>query len=458
VFLSNFLFPKQQIISFFNFKENSNVIILIGGFVTLEKKRDAFLDKKISICLSALFFLAATSISYGKSEVSVKQKYYYSPADPDASIEAKNVYTNLKYLVDNGYFIFGQEFPTDFQWAKDRILDENPHDSDCKDILGQHPGVFGSDFHYYLEGSSEEREIHLRSVRAAHNRGALITFDWHLSSPLERGGSFYVNDGNRGLLEDIDAGMDENGQCIDGPNGMCTWYFKQVDRVLEIVKELRFTIVFRPLHEMSGFWFWWGDLRQHSFGKKGHSTFAYRYKKLYRALVEYTRANGAHNLLYAWSPSNEAKFDFYPGDHWVDIVGLDIYEQGTTYGPSLDIFRMELGRLTKFADEHHKIAVLAETGFRMGYPDVETKFWTEKVLAPLIQGPERLRVAWVLTWMNAQWERSPYIPYLGMENQEALADFRLFYQAPQTLFEGDFVGIETTNFRVLPFFLSQTPN
>jgi mannan endo-1,4-beta-mannosidase len=415
-----------------------------------------FLTENLLRFLSMILFFQFNPLLYGQSKEHPNRKMYYSPADPYATTEAKNVFANLKYLVDNGYFIFGQEFPTDFQWSKDRILDENPDDSDCKDVLGQHPGVFGSDFHYFLEGSSEERSIHLRSVRAAHNRGALITFDWHLSSPVERGGSFYVNDGNRKLLEEIDAGMDESGQCLDAPNGMCTWYFEQVDKVLELVKDLRFTIIFRPLHEMSGFWFWWGNLRQGPVGIHGYNTFAHRYKRLYRSLVEYTRAKGAHNLLYAWSPSNEANFDFYPGDNWVDIVGLDIYEQGTTYGPSLESFRMELSKLTRFADDHQKIAVLAETGFRMGYPDVETKFWTEKVLAPLTRGPERLRLAWVLTWMNAQWERSPYIPYRGMENQEAIADFRLFYQAPQTLFEGDFVGIETTNFKVAPLFLRQT--
>ena len=422
----------------------------------MNKKQRFFLSKEFYHFISVMLFFQFTPFLYGKNKEHQIKKMYYSPADPHATIEAQNVFTNLKYLVDNGYFIFGQEFPTDFQWAKDRILDDNPDDSDCKDVIGQHPGVFGSDFHYYLEGSTEEREVHLRSVKAAHNRGALITFDWHLSSPLDRGGSFYVNDGNRRLLEDIDAGMDENGQCLDAPDGMCTWYFKQVDKALEIVKDLRFTIIFRPLHEMSGFWFWWGNLRQNHVGTHEYNTFAYRYKKLYRSLVEYTRAKGAHNLLYAWSPSDKANFDFYPGDNWVDIVGLDIYEQGTMYGPSLESFRMELSKLTKFADEHQKIAVLAETGFRMGYPDVEAKFWTEKVLAPLIRGPERLRLAWVLTWMNAQWERSPYIPYQGMENQEAIADFRLFYQAPQTLFEGDFVGIETNNFKVAPRFLRQT--
>jgi hypothetical protein len=290
----------------------------------------------------------------------------------------------------------------------------------------------------------------MRSVKAAHARGALVTFDWHLSSPPDRGGSFYVNDGNRGLLEEITSGMTEDGQCVDGPEGMCSWYFRQVDQVLEIMTELNFTIAFRPLHEMTGFWFWWGNPKQLHRGQFDYAAFAYRYKKLYKALVEYTRSKGMHNLLYVWSPSNEANFDFYPGDNWVDIVGLDVYEQGTDYGPSLENFKFELAKLTDFAEKHGKIAVLAETGFRMGYPEVETKFWTKNVLKPLLEGKKFAGVAWVLSWMNAQWERNPYIPYAGMENKEAIEDFVLFYKSPQTLFEGDFSGIETANFVVNP--------
>jgi mannan endo-1,4-beta-mannosidase len=201
---------------------------------------------------------------------------------------------------------------------------------------------------------------------------------------------------------------------------------------------------------MTGFWFWWGNPKRLHLGDDGYAIFAYRYTKLYRALVEYTRSRGMHNLLYVWSPSNEANFDFYPGDRWVDIVGLDVYEQGTVHGPNLDLFKGELRKLTRFADDHGKIAILAETGFRMGYPEVETRFWTRNVLKPIVEGPEPFRLAWVLSWMNAQWERSPYIPYMGMNNQDAINDFWQFFRAPQTLFEGDFTGIETNKFAIRP--------
>lgn len=370
------------------------------------------------------------------------------PADPLADQGTRHLFRNLKNLVDAGYILYGQEFPTDFQWATEGWLDHNPEDSDCKDVVGRHPGVFGADFHYFLEKTQVERWVHLRSVKAAHSRGALVTFDWHLSSPVGRGGAFYVNEGNKNLLADITFGLNDRDECAAGPDSMCAWYFSEVEKVLDIVRELGFPIAFRPLHEMSGFWFWWGNLGEFSLESAGYQEFAVRYKQLYRALVKYTRAHGVHNLLYIWSPSNEANFDFYPGDDWVDIVGLDIYEQGTAYGPSLDAFSKEIDKVTEYANTHGKIAILAETGFRMGYPEVETFFWTEKVLAPLMARPSGPGVAWVLSWMNAQWEKSPYTPYEGMQNLSAMIDFRGFFRAQPTLFEGDFSGIETAAFKI----------
>ena len=402
----------------------------------------------VSIVFTIFCSLIPSSSALAHSKFFPPKIVELSPSDPQVDAATAYLYQNLRKIVDSGRFIFGQEFPTDFQWTKGQILDRDPEDSDCKDVLGRHPGVFGADFHYFLEKTSAQRLVHERSVRTAHSRGSVITFDWHLSAPLSRGGAFYVNDGNRGLLAEIVAGLDNLDQCAAGPDSMCAWYFSEVEKVLEIIRNLGFPIAFRPLHEMTGFWFWWGLPQHQQAGSREYEEFAFRYKKLYRALVKYTRFKGVHNLLYIWSPSNEANFDFYPGDDWVDILGLDVYEQGTPYGPTLDSFQREMEKISNYARNKRKIAVLAETGFRMGYPEVETYFWTEKVLRPLKRSKNRIEVAWVLSWMNAQWERSPYIPFAGMQNSNAIQDFDKFLKASETLFEGDFDGIDGPNFKI----------
>lgn len=82
-------------------------------------------------------------------------------------------------------------------------------------------------------------------------------------------------------------------------------------------------IIFRPLHENNGSWFWWGAT---------HAS-ASEYKELYRYIVDYLRdVKDVHNLLYDYSPGgvfNGDSTDYlatYPGDQWVDVLGYDEYD------------------------------------------------------------------------------------------------------------------------------------
>lgn len=82
-------------------------------------------------------------------------------------------------------------------------------------------------------------------------------------------------------------------------------------------------IIFRPWHENNQRRFWWsvrGDGQD--------------YIKLWRFTVEYLRdKKGVHNLLYAYTPlalkSEKDTFtkpeSGYPGDAYVDVIGIDNY-------------------------------------------------------------------------------------------------------------------------------------
>ena len=80
-------------------------------------------------------------------------------------------------------------------------------------------------------------------------------------------------------------------------------------------------IVFRPYHEFDGDWFWWG---------KSHCT-REDFISLWRFTVSYLRDSlDVHNFIYAFSPDNkfnsEAEYlSRYPGDGYVDLVGVDNY-------------------------------------------------------------------------------------------------------------------------------------
>ncbi len=76
-------------------------------------------------------------------------------------------------------------------------------------------------------------------------------------------------------------------------------------------------VLWRPLHEAAGKWFWWGN------GK------AENYRKLWQTMFDYFKQRGVNNLIWVWT-SEKNDPDWYPGDAYVDIIGTDMYGQNDT--------------------------------------------------------------------------------------------------------------------------------
>ena len=71
-------------------------------------------------------------------------------------------------------------------------------------------------------------------------------------------------------------------------------------------------VLWRPLHEAAGKWFWWGNGSAAS------------YVKLWRTMYDFFKQKGINNLIWVWtSEGNDAAW--YPGDEYVDIIGSDVY-------------------------------------------------------------------------------------------------------------------------------------
>ncbi|MBC7921099.1 MAG: hypothetical protein H7Z75_08390 [Ferruginibacter sp.] len=77
-------------------------------------------------------------------------------------------------------------------------------------------------------------------------------------------------------------------------------------------------VLWRPLHEAPGGWFWWGA--------KGSGPF----KELWRILYDrLTNHHSLHNLIWVYAGTAVINPDWYPGDQYVDAVGLDVYAEAT---------------------------------------------------------------------------------------------------------------------------------
>jgi mannan endo-1,4-beta-mannosidase len=200
-------------------------------------------------------------------------------------------------------------------------------------------------------------------------------------------------------------------------------------------------IIFRPWHEHNGDWFWWG---------KGPATEA-EYIALWQFTVGYLRDNkNIHNLIYAFSPDrsridiNNFKRDYfygYPGDDYVDVIGLDDYwdlgHPGNSAAPEQQAadLALSLQSVVEIANEKNKIAALSEGGMN-ALPD--PKFWTKRLLRAIKTNAQTKQLAYMMVWRNANREREGrehfYVPYPG---QDSADDFRAFARHSLILFEDE---------------------
>lgn len=366
-----------------------------------------------AITLSLLIFVV---LSFKKGE---------AKSNPVKNEQTKILYNKLIQLSGKG-IMFGMANPTSISYADCKNTDINQ--SDCKDITGSHPAFFESDFMWYND--IEFKKNDLEAMKAAYNRGAVCGYCWHLRG--KESNSFYAKDGDKTLLHDIVSNLDRK------TNSSLDWYLKKLDsEVVSVFKELGFPIVFRPFHEMNGSWFWWG---------KNWCTTS-EYKIMYRLTVDYLREAGLTNILYVWSPDAASAMEFYPGDNYVDVLGMDIYEPGIDPFKSHPKMLQALGILTDYAAEHGKVVAITECGCRKDeeiwrYPDLYPDFWTKYVLEPILNDERARRIVWISSWYSADWSKDNkgqyYIPYKKLSTPkgiECIADFKKFYNNPATIFE-----------------------
>jgi mannan endo-1,4-beta-mannosidase len=106
-------------------------------------------------------------------------------------------------------------------------------------------------------------------------------------------------------------------------------------------------VLWRPLHEAEGTWFWWGS--------KGPESCKWLWRLMFDRLVNHHELN---NLIWVWTSSDKnTALDWYPGDEYVDMIGADVYLSAGNYSSGFTMFD---NLVTLF--EGKKIIALSETG------------------------------------------------------------------------------------------------
>lgn len=197
-------------------------------------------------------------------------------------------------------------------------------------ITGKYPAIAANDlsgWHTPKWNWIYERNIRDRTIPPLRTNwdsyGAILSLSFHWANPLDPvGGNF--KDTQQNLTK-------EQWEAIVTPDTpeyetMIADYRRHMEYLRPLV-EADIPILWRPLHEIDGGWFWWTC--EHDPSKT-----AELWKILYRENVE---SLGFHNLIYVYScgekvgPKNlnvvtvEDRLLYYPGSDYVDIIGVDLY-------------------------------------------------------------------------------------------------------------------------------------
>lgn len=358
-----------------------------------------------------------------KQELNTKNISDFVVAREKATAETLALFYNLKKLPEKG-FALGQ------QNAFNGFYYNIKGKSDIRKTTGFDPAIIGLDFSNITDDKNtgkednwyfQQEQIIIADAKKAYNQGMIVSFSWHFREPY-KGVDFYAD-----RLTD----KDKNRVKSILPGGENQDYYKRkLDKIAEVAKNLKgndgklIPVIFRPFHEFDGSWFWWGA---------AHCS-PEEYKELFAFTVTYLRdVKEVTNFLYAFSPDNQfhSEADYlkrYPGDAYVDVLGMDNYgdfdnkgEEGARFANS------KLKILSDLAKQRNKIAALTETGYQITFTKDPIEGFFSKYIYNALTAND-IAVSYVMFWENN--EEAYFIPQPNMPDT---ADFVAFTKKPKVL-------------------------
>lgn len=333
----------------------------------------------------------------------------------ELTAETKKLQEELQDVPKHG-FMFGHQDATVYGigWEGD------PARSDVQSVCGDYPAVCGWEIGRIESGKAVSLDnVAFDKIRsemvAQYKRGGINTISWHADNPFT-GGDSWDTSAKDSVVASILVGGKNHEKFIASLDILAAFF-----ESLKAEDGTKVPILFRPWHEHTGSWFWWG---------KDHCT-PQQYKQLWAFTYDYLKSKNVNNIIYAYSPgggcSEEEYIERYPGDEYVDLLGFDYYQLNGVEGAESykEVMNTMLTYLTKLGKEHNKPIAVTETGLE-ALPDA--KWWTN-VLYPIL---DQYPISYVLVWRNARERNNHY--YAPYPKQVSADDFVEFYKKPKTLF------------------------
>ena len=251
--------------------------------------------------------------------------------NPNATKEARQLMT---FLCDNygKNVIYGQQ------------CQGGPFGLDCQAVGfraagGAYPAILGMDVGNYSPvraRAGDAPTVTEHAIEYWQEHGGVTTLSWHWYADERYGGAFYTDSSTFSLARAMN-GQDPAGyqMLLDGIDAISVQLLR--------LQEAGVPVLWRPLHEASGGWFWWGA--------SGPEPYIELYRLMYHRMTE---VHGLNNLIWVWNGQDAA---WYPGDEYVDVIGEDIY-------PGERVYTSQAARFLKALSytSSRKLIALTENG------------------------------------------------------------------------------------------------
>lgn len=407
-----------------------------------------------------------------------------SIADPEATAETVALYQYLQVMGKTDSVVYGHQNDT---WHKAGSPELS--DSDTYDVTGDYAGIVGMDtlsltgneysverYNSEMTGtagyeavdtadqSMAEANVEAAAKLANYNiaNGSFITLSSHTPNfSIVTENPDYDPQTDPTYNKYVFAGYSPNTLTGDVMNQLLPGgkyneiYNAYLDIIADFAGQVNGPVMFRPFHEATGSWFWWG------------AAFCdpETYKSVYKYTVEYLRdVKEVHNFLYLYGPGSEAASEEeygmrYPGDEYVDLIGFDMYDLDPVDDKEEVWFgnlRNQLRIVQNFADEHGKLMAVTETGIAASAKDPghnqtvlhetgnKNLNWYNMVLDAVSESD----ASYFLLWANFSKTDGYYTPYVDSVNEdgslhghETLDGFISFYNDSRSVFAADQQGV-----------------
>ena len=261
-----------------------------------------------------------------------------TPSDPNANEAAKKLYS---FLRSN----YGKKTVSGVMTGDISGVTSLKAQKDVAEVYGRdggkYPALVGFDFLFATglnsDGSWYKSYTTTATTLATElwKEGGIPAFTWHWKDPSDSVEAFYTTQEAAGAGKPFTT-YDYTKGFVSGTTNWDTTSttYKQIVSDIDEISAYLMTlqksgvaVLWRPLHEASGGWFWWG--------LRGGNAYVSLYRLVHDRMVN---KNGLHNLIWVWNTELSGDVSWYPGDNYVDVVGTDIYNNANDYQNNASAF------------------------------------------------------------------------------------------------------------------------